>query len=114
MSIVWTLRKALARGLSSRLASAFGTIESARGSLPVSRPLLCRLGFHRWTFWDVMPDNYRRLVSKCRRCGARREMVFKGTASGPSEEQGSAAELIAAQLRRDLCQERSSERESKK
>jgi hypothetical protein len=30
----------------------------------LKRPLLCRLGFHRWTFW-----HWGQLGAHCRRCG---------------------------------------------
>ena len=58
------------------------------------RPWLCRLGFHRWTFWDVRPGDFRTLESRCRRCDERRIMVYKPRTLGATENAGRFWEVL--------------------
>jgi len=79
-----------------KVEQILGELEEVRGTVGRPRPMLCRLGIHRWTAWSFEPEDYRTVTSKCRRCGSRRLLVWR------SRETDAAT--IAANLRRDLCQ----------
>jgi len=95
--------------LAARVTRFLGSLEMVREAIPRGRPRsrLCRLGVHRWSSWEVRPGDFRTLESKCRRCGRRRLMVYKSGSAGSTE---TLASIVAAKLRRDLCQSQEAER----
>lgn len=41
------------------------------------RPLLCRLGIHRWGPWDIRLHDWRTVERRCRGCHKRQVMSMK-------------------------------------
>jgi hypothetical protein len=89
--------------LAARIAGLVGELEAVRLRLPRKRPFLCRIRLHRWSAWDMKPEDFRTLESRCLRCGGRRVMTYK---SGTVEASGALGRYLAGRMRRDLCQKR--------